>query len=285
MGVGIGGLKVHTGGSGSTFVTPLQISGVTGWFDFTDASYNYAADPTPAGYPDWVNVTGLSTEDLRQTESKVDQGANVWSFTQFSVPNDFEFTPNTVNGRAAGVASSGSNEVGATVFEFAKSGGGSLGQVALNRIYSKEAGSFVLAFRWTGQDFDLVMSDNGINRWRHYVQNFSAGEIDSVIESFDSATRSITLRHPIDQWLILSVVHGGGTLKGRVNRGSWQTTALGTIDGTFSGSLTLGPSTTGFGYGWKGAIAHLATFNTGLSDADLEQVEDYFANQIGVSLP
>lgn len=87
---------------------------------------------------------------------------------------------------------------------------------------------------------------------------------------------------PRNTWVVLTASHQSGTLRLRVNGGSWNSMASGSTD--FSG-LRQGQvlNTRGGGAGSEIAIAHIVTANTAQTDAAISAVERWVANDVGVT--
>lgn len=101
------------------------------------------------------------------------------------------------------------------------------------------------------------------------LYNFTTGEQYAEVSQSQST------------WVIISVQHGGGNIRARVNRGSWTTVSSGNT-GSLTGRLQIGAIDSS---DWSSRIQQIATFDDQLGDSDLEGVEDYFAWVSGISLP
>jgi hypothetical protein len=128
----------------------------------------------------------------------------------------------------------------------------------------------------------IMGDDPGGQAFGLHVANVDASNVKIIGANNDGGTDVAEQTIPKNAWRVVSLRHTGGNIQVRINRGSWATTATGA---TYS---LIGAARVGIGSDatkwWSGDLLHLATYSTGLSDANLASLEDWGAAEAGITL-
>lgn len=258
------------GGEGKVGLDPSEIAGLTYWVNGTDPATLFTDDGT---------IPVVSNGDL--VYAALSGGPDTFAarrFRQANLAQRPKYLTNAVNGKSA--------------LDFSTAGTRMTSLLSSASFYSSAARSLVFAAylpastttNATGWYNKAVIADTGSSALSTgvFLKN-DAGTQRVLAYNYDSGADIATNTFPSNTWAVVAVRHNVSGIQVRVNRGTWTTTA--------SGANTVLTATLNLAYNsaptehYPTKIAHLATYNVSISDGDLEQLEDFMANEIGVSLP
>lgn len=255
-------------------IPPEMVAGATMWLDFTDTLTLYAG-----GHLDGGNVTTTGTA-VMSVDSKVSPGYGVYSVGT----NAGEFrTPATPSGKGA-VAFN--NQKSKYIYYDMRSAG-YIG-VALSTLVSTTAKVVIAAVKvagstpFNGLDMnggDVIFGDN--DNFALFVTEDSGVISARASNQVAFSDNCIDLPISRDTWVVLTASHQSGSLRIRVNGGTWATVSSGS-----TGNLTQPPqilNNPNADAGSEITIAHLFSANTAQTDAAISAVEHWVANDVGIT--
>lgn len=254
----------------ASFITPNDIAGLTYWINGTNASKIFTDDGT-------TNVAA----DGDAVYAALSDGSDTFfsrRFSQTVLAQRPLYKTGVINGKS--------------VLDFSTAGTRMTSLLGSSSFYSSAARSLVFAAYLpastttdaTGSYNKAVIADTGafaISTGVFFKND--AGTQRVLAYNYDGAADIATNTFPSNTWAVVAVRHNVSGIQVRVNRGSWATTASGT-NVALEATLNLAYNTAVTEH-YPTKIAHLATFNLAISDTDLDSLEDYFANEIGITLP
>lgn len=270
LGMGNVVTRSQGGGGGKVGLDPSEIAGLTYWVNGTDPATLFTDDGT---------IPVVSNGDL--VYAALSGGPDTFAarrFRQATLAQRPTYLTNAVNGKSA--------------LDFSTAGTKMTSLLGSSSFYSSVARSLVFAAYLpastttsaTGWYNKAVIADTGafaISTGVFFKND--AGTQRVLAYNYDGAADIATNTFPSNTWAVVAVRHNVSGIQVRVNRGSWATTASGT-NVSLTATLNLAYNTFVTEH-YPTKIAHLATYNVSISDGDLEQLEDFMANEIGVSLP
>lgn len=237
--------------------TPLEIAGCTTWYDGTDISFMYQDS---AGL---VPVTG-GGQECERWYSKTGSGSGV-----SSVPANVLWQDNVVN-------SLGVVRYGQAYHDTLSP----LSTFIANNAFTIVVCMYVTGVTETGSTYSTaypVLRDTS-----NYIGlNVSNSPARIFGYNYDGSEDYASTNQAQGAWVVMSFQHIGGNIRIRVNRGAWTTVASGNT-GSLANHVYFG-NTRGLVAGTLD-LQNLATFNVAISDSDLNDLEDYFADRAGISL-
>lgn len=256
---------------------PDEVAGLTIWIDATDTATLYQSSGGSAATADNDPVgVALSKGGISRCMEQSSSGArpllrtavvNGKSVLRFDGSDDFM--------QMSGVT-------GSTV--------GTPGQIS--QMFSSTSKTAVVALSIASADADqinvydndAVLSDFANGYVGIHVSNVDTSTVNFHGYNWDTGADEVVQAGPKSQFLVVSFKHADSTIYIRVNGGTWQSTASGT-----SGWISSAIPRIGRNYPTSGArflgfdLAHFATWNVGVSDSDIEAVELWMADQLGIS--
>jgi hypothetical protein len=267
---------------------PVVITGCTGWYDFTNPDRLYV---TPLTQLDTVGAKVSADNDFITQCRSYDFGGTYEYFLQNSGASRPKYKTNVVNGESVARFTPIS---GSTPYTFAHHADRSTfdhsTQQDIQDAFSSTAKTAVIAFqsRDTGTSSSLgyggkqLIDDSGINRFAISLRDAS-DPTRVLIRAFtyDGADKHVDISVFLNSWYIAAIKHDGTDLKLRINSGSWSSVAAGTTVSFTGGAVSI---MEGDGNNIDVDVAHLVTFNTAVSDADIRLVEEYLSAQLAITL-
>ena len=243
----------------ATGFNPKSITGLFGWWDFSDSSTLTLSGTSITQVLDKSGNSRTASQGTANNQPTLASSArNGLSAAQFDGTND-----------ALDAAIGASQFTAMTVFAVAiadGAGGGSLG-----RIYDRGTSGSLL-------------SRNNANAALNYNMPWTGA-------TGNGAQRSAANSFPLSTWLLLGLRYTGGAVtetdcQPRINRASSTAGLTGTRDAfatSQSSTLNIGNRDSGSGYdrGWNGKIGELLIYAASLSDAQVTSVETYLAKKWG----
>jgi hypothetical protein len=101
--------------------------------------------------------------------------------------------------------------------------------------------------------------------------------------NYSSGEQTVNVAVNKNAWFIFAFKHDGTNIKLRVNGGSWASTVSGVTTDGFGGGPTFCHNGSNPNVG-DIDVAHLAFFNTAVSDANIRLVEQYFSDDLAIAL-
>lgn len=135
-----------------------------------------------------------------------------------------------------------------------------------------------------GYDADAIWTDSG-----GYVgvmaQDTGSGAINIVASVWSGGQKSADTQSfaGMNAWFIVSVKHEGGSLKIRLNGGSWRSVACGNVEDVSGALRCFQRYNSAIGLPELKTVG-MAWWNTALSDADLLDVERYWGGMVGIAI-
>lgn len=239
---------------------PDQISGLTAWLDFTDASNMY----TDAGATTPVTNGGNPIRIRNKANSAIwnKAGSGTPSFSSAGTgggTSELVITGTDYWAAASGAALSNYIAAASYTAVFLVACQGVIGSTSwVDGVMMGDSGGYVYGeFKRTSNQFSF-----GVMNWDGgpaYAQN--PGLIN------DSA------------WAVVTLQHVSGNIRCRVNRNSWTTTASGNTQ-VLTNALNIGNTTAQGTWRYK----HATVYNVVVGNTDLEQLENYMAAKAGITL-
>ncbi len=271
--------------------TPSEIPGSTGWWNFTQVpgrmyqDANALARPTTECSADGQYLRWTDTSDLTLN------GTNFYyPVYNVSTPAGF-YKTNIVNGKSVYRA----NGTLSTVADFNKfqiSPWVSLGRYLNTEAFTVGAKTVIGAvYARAGSPYPggnygnkCIFGDSAINRWMLGLVDDITGT-SLVLRGYNYSSGEQKVDQPIakNAWFIFAFKHDGTNIKLRVNGGAWASTASGATTDGFGGGPTFCHNGSN---GTSGDIdvAHIAFFNTAVSDGNIRLVEQYFSDSLAIPL-
>lgn len=264
-------------GSGEVGTSPIDIGGCRYWFDATLAGTMFTDNGT-------VNVS--ADTDLIRTAADASAQTALMMFQGIS-GNRPAYRTGVVNGKS--IARFGAVDHFQSGTATATGGGVQSTSSNLSDFISASAATVVCAVKATAVRADQgAWFNNDRIFWAGSSFYFALGVYRSGgLDYFgfvnrDPSTDVAVASHTQDTMVVLGMKHEGGNIKIRANGGSWSTTASGNTDNTGVGIIV---GDTGAGGGsTEMDLAHLAFWQTALSDADLLEVEKYLGHTVGITI-
>ena len=128
---------------------------------------------------------------------------------------------------------------------------------------------------WTA---DAVIDDAGGYFGIHLMQS-SVGDGSLIATAFNHSSGTERADRPIatNQWQVVTLSQQAGSLRCRVNGGAWASVSSAATS-TLANNVRILDGTT-----LDADIAHIATFNTAQTDAAINAVEHWIANDVGIT--
>jgi hypothetical protein len=266
---------------GELMLAPPNVASNTGWWNFTNPA---------AVFKMGIRATPIAADDdvITYVEAYDNGTADYWAVRKTDVIGIGIYKTSVVNGKPIRRMLDTTNSLSATFEKYRKSDLVSQGSITSTMLFSAGGKTVVMAISIDSVGAanpnpyanHPILGDDG-NRFQIGCQNFDAGNVTVRPYNYDGTEDSVSLNVPKSTWMVLSVRHDGTNLSIRRNGGAWTSAASGATN-TYTGNVFLGQA------GTSGQtlldMAHLATFNTALSDANTRAVEAYMADQIGISL-
>lgn len=270
---------------------PSQIAGSTGWWNFTQASGRLYQDAASLARPvsecnaDGQYIKWADTSDLTLN------GTNFYyPIYQAGTPAGL-YSTNIVNGKSV-YRANGTLFTSADFNKFQISPWVSLGRYLNTEAFTVGAKTVIGAVyaragsAYPGGNYgnNCIFGDSAINRWMLGLVDDITGT-SLVLRGYNYSSGEQTVDQPISKnaWFIFAFKHDGTNIKLRVNGGAWASTASGATTDGFGG----GPTFCSNGSGASSAnidVAHIAFFNTAVSDANIRLVEQYFSDDLAIPL-
>ena len=235
---------------------PATISGLSGWWDFSNGSTMFDA------------TTGGSLVAADATVARVeDTSGNGRNFTQSTSTSRPQRKTNIQNGLGAlrfnGASKSLSTSVNLSTFiPFGQS-----------TVFFAVSCSFAFNDAILSRNSCVLHTTSGSRGYCWFRSNNT-----SYALAFDGTEKTASLAYTIGTWGVFTTWHDGTNLVYRRNGGSDSTVAL--------GSITSGTGTARLGVNdWSslnGDVGEIITYNVALSDADRNAVESYLQNKWGI---
>lgn len=270
---------------------PSQIAGSTGWWNFTQAAGRLWQDASSGSYP--VSQCNADGQYLRWADtSDLTLGGTNFYYPIYSINNPTGlYKTNIVNGKSV-YRTNGSLQ---TVMDFNKfqiSPWVSLGRYPNVEAFTVGAKTVIGAIYaragspYPGGNYGnkCVFGDSAINRWMLGLVDDITGT-SLVLRGYNYSSGEQVVNQPVakNAWFIYAFKHDGSTIKLRVNGGAWASTASGATTDGFGGGPTFchnGTNPTSSDID----TAHIAFFNTAVSDANIRLVEQYLSDELAIPL-
>lgn len=110
----------------------------------------------------------------------------------------------------------------------------------------------------------------------------SGSNLNARVYNYDGNSDYATQASALNEWKIYTVKHDGTNIKLRVNGGTWASTASGTTS-VMTGQVRIARGYDNTRY-LPCDLAHLATFNTAVSDADINKIEKWMGARLGIAV-
>jgi hypothetical protein len=270
-------LIAMTAGGGGSGAAPDTITGCTSWFDFTDITSLYTDN----------EVTNISSDGtgIQYALSKISGHRRV--IYQTSGAAKPVYKTGIVNGHSVARCDGTNTTADFESFDSAGPPPNDEGRFLKTEAYTAAAKTLIVAVSIPSAASDAgnfgngaIVGDAATNRFGLFVYELDASNVRLQAINYDGSEDVATVDSPKSTWAIVSVKHDGTDLKIRINHGSWSSVASGTSASFTTGGPTFANSNA------KAAFdcAHVATFNTAVSDADIYLVEQYMADQLAITL-
>ena len=272
----------------ATPISPAGLASNTAWIDFTDASSLSGAGligavPVSAAGDTIAWAKSKDPNTLRGVQNSSYLGRAVYRGTSAVAL----YEPNIVNGASVG--------------RYSASAYGHLTEYLLSSSYSSEASRSAILYANSGRTAviavsiyaakadtgnsggvvtnDVVIDDGGANQF--VMACFKAGstvtlQAATTVSGSVLAIAAHTI--PAATFAVVSMRFDGTNVQIRVNGGAWVTTAASTAV-VLTGGVGLGQGSSTLSMD----VAHFATFNEAVSDANLLNVERYLGASVGLS--
>lgn len=263
-----------------TIVLPPTIAGNTGWWDWTNP-YQVIVAP---GYPYHPTTDG---EAIYYNNSYGNYSGYHRTIQQNNVLGMGNYKPALINGKSACRFDS-DNSIRGNFERRAIDAYTSPGTLTVTDLFSTTGKTVIMAIsiqvtsaQVAGGTYNNnpLLGDTG-NRFQIGCQTIDASNCYLTPYNYDGTEDVVQLSVPKNTWMIIAVRHDGTNLSIRRDSGAWTSVASGATN-SYTGDVTLGLSG---GHFTEWDMAHFATFNVALSDANIRIAEAYMAQQLGITL-
>lgn len=237
---------------------PATISGLSGWWDFSNGSTMF--DATTGGSLVAADAAVARVEDL---------SGNTRHFTQATSASRPIRKTNIQNGRGT-IRLNGSQHFMATSANLS-----TILPLAQCTVFAVAACASASNDAILDRNSCVLSSSSGGGRgYACFRSNNTAYAL-----GYDTAYRSASLSYTIGTWGVFTTRHDGSTLLFRLNGGSDSSVSLAT-NAFSSGTAQLGNNA--YGARLNGDVGEIIAYNVALSDADRNAVESYLQNKWGI---
>lgn len=272
--------------------TPSQIPGNTGWWNFTQASGRlYVDGGSGSAHP--VNECTTDNQYIKWADtSDLDLGGTNFYYPMYQIGTPAGlYKTNIVNGKSV-YRSNGTLFTQADFNKFQKSPWLSIGRYLNTEAFTVGAKTVIGAvYARTGSAYPgtnygnrCIFGDSAINRWMLGLVDDVSG-VNLILRGYNYSSGEQVVNQAVNKnaWFIFAFKHDGSTIKLRVNGGAWASTASGSTTDGFGGGPTLcGNGSTGNCADID--VAHIAFFNTAVTDDNISLVERYFSAELAIAL-
>lgn len=267
------------GTAGGTGTPPNTLTGCTFWLDATDTStlldVSNGSVVTTDGSPVGMAKSKVAVGGVDQCGYQATAGArpvlktgivNGKSVLRFDGTDDV-YTTNTRSGDTAG-----GTTLGGTLFSYTQ-------KVAIFGLSIPAAD----AAQANVYQNDAVLSDAGAFILLH-VSNLNATDLTMHAYNWDTNADVATHVLTKNTFAVVTVKHQGGNINIRINGGSWATVATGSTNGGAGmGIINIARAASSNRF-MQMDLVHMALYNSAPSDAGIYGVEQWIANEMGLTI-